>query len=208
MKIYKYLDPKSTSALMSDRTITRHITKYFETAKAASKERLSLAQSRIHISYDLWTSPNHKAMIAIVAHWMMEDYDMKSALLAIREVHREHSGENIANVVYSVMKEYDIHSKFGYFVGDNATNNNTSIEFLDQLMRDDGYEGFEPVKRRLRCFAHEMQIAVKGLLFGPNVKELEEYPATVGITEEEKHEYARKKWRAFGAIGKLHNIIK
>ena len=53
-----------------------------------------------------------------------------------------------------------------------------------------------------------MQIAVKGLLFGPNVKELEEYPVTVGITEEEKHEYARKKWRAFGAIGKLHNIIK
>ena len=133
---------------------------------------------------------------------------MKSALLAIREVHEEHSGENIVNVVYPVMKEYDIHSKFGYFVGDNATNNNTSIEFLDQLMRDDGYEGFEPVKRRLRCFAHEMQIAVKGLLFGPNVKELEEYPATVGITEEEKHEYARKKWRAFGAVGKLHNVIK
>ena len=138
----------------------------------------------------------------------MEDYDMKSALLAIREVHEEHSGENIVNVVYQVMKEYDIHSKFGYFVGDNATNNNTSIEFLDQLMWDDGYERFEPVKWRLRCFAHEMQIAVKGLLFGPNVKELEEYPVTVGITEEEKHEYARKKWRAFGAIGKLHNIIK
>jgi len=112
-------------------------------------------------------------MIAIVAHWTAEDYDVKSALLAIREVHREHSSKNITNVVYPVMKEYDMHSKFGYFVGDNATNNNTSIEFLDELMRDDGYGGFEPVKRRLRCFAHETQIAVKGLLFGPNVKELE-----------------------------------
>jgi hypothetical protein len=147
-------------------------------------------------------------MIAIVAHWTAENYEVKSALLAIREVHGEHSGENIANVAYAVMKEYNIHSRFGYFVGDNATNNNTSIEFLDQLMQDDGYEGFEPVKRRLRCFAHEMQIAVKGLLFGPNVKELEEYPATVGITEEEKREYAKKKWRAFGAVGKVHNSIK
>ena len=53
-----------------------------------------------------------------------------------------------------------------------------------------------------------MQIAIKGLLFGPKVKELEEYPATVGVTDEEKHEYARKKWRSFGAVGKLHNVVK
>ena len=53
-----------------------------------------------------------------------------------------------------------------------------------------------------------MQITVKGLLFSLNMKELEEYPVTVRITEEEKREYARKKWRAFGVIGKLHNIIK
>ena len=207
-KIFEYLDPRSTNALMAAITTRRDITKYFETAKATIKERLSLARSRIHISYDLWTSPNHKAMIAIVAHWTAEGYEVKSALLAIRDVHGEHSGENIAKVVYPVMKEYDIHSRFGYFVGDNASNNNTSVEWLDQLMRDDGYEGFEPVKRRLRCFAHEMQLATKALLFGPNVKELDEYPATAGVTEEEKREYAKKKWRAFGAVGKVHNNIK
>ncbi|TMI77394.1 MAG: hypothetical protein E6H10_19115 [Bacteroidetes bacterium] len=194
-KIFEYLDPRSKNALMSAKTTCRDITKYFETAKVTINERLSLARSRIHISYDLWTSPNHKAMIAIVAHWTAEDYKVKTALLAIREVHGEHTGENIANVVYSVMKEYDIHTRFGYYVGDNATNNDTSLDFLDHHLRDDGYDGFEPEKRRLRCFAHEMQIAVKGLLFGPKVKELEEYPATTGVTEEEKREYAKKKWR-------------
>ena len=53
-----------------------------------------------------------------------------------------------------------------------------------------------------------MQLATKALLFGPNIKELEEYPAMVGVTEEEKREYAKKKWRSFGAIGKLHNVVK
>ena len=207
-KIFEYLDPRSTNALMSEKTIRCDIKKYFETAKATIKKHLSLARSRIYISYDLWTSPNHKAMIAIVAHWTAEDYEVKSALLMIKEVYGEHSNENIANVVYSVMKEYDFDCSFSYFVGDNALNNNTSIEWLDQLMRDDGYEGFEPEKRRLRCFAHEMQIATKGLLFGPNVKELEEYPATADVTEEEKREYVKKKWRAFGAVGKLHNVVK
>ena len=81
-------------------------------------------------------------MIAIVAHWMAEDYEVKSALLAIREVHGEYTGKNIMDVVYPVMKE------------------------------------------------------------------LVEYPAMVGITEEEKHEYVTKKWRSFGAVGKLHNIVK
>ena len=82
-KIFEYLDPRSTNALMSRMTTYRNITKYFETAKVTIKERLSLARSRIHISYDLWTSLNHKAMIAIVAHWTAEDYKVKSALLAI-----------------------------------------------------------------------------------------------------------------------------
>jgi len=192
---------------MSPQTTSRDIAKYFETAKVTIKERLSLAQSRIHISYDLWTSPNHKAMIAIVAHWTAEDYEVKTTLLVIREVHREHTGENIANVVYPVMKEYDIHTRFGYYVGDNATND-TSLDYLDQHLCNEGYNGFEPEKCRLRCFTHEMQIAVKGLLFGPKVKELEEYPVATGVTEEEKWEYAKKKWRSFGAVGKLHNVVK
>ena len=53
-----------------------------------------------------------------------------------------------------------------------------------------------------------MQIAVKGLLFGLNVKKLEEFSATATATEEEKSEYTKKKWRSFDAIGKLHNIVK
>ena len=83
-------------------------------------------------------------MIAIVAHWMAKDYEVKSALLAIREVHGEHIGQNIMDVVYPIMKEYDSHTRFGYYVGDNATNNNTSVEWLDQYLHDEGYDGFDP----------------------------------------------------------------
>lgn len=39
------------------------------------------------------------------------------------------------------------------------------------------------------------------------MKELEEYPVIAYVTEEEKHKYMKKKWRAFEAIGKLHNEI-
>ena len=58
-----------------------------------------------------------------------------------------------------------------------------SLRFLDEHLRDDGYNEFDVDQHRLRCFAHEMQLATEALLFGPNVKELEEYPATVGVTD-------------------------
>src|SRR5216117_179757 len=143
-KIFEYLNPRSTKGLMSKKTTRSDIIKYFETTKATVMEHLSLARSRIHLSYNHWTS---------------EDYKVKAMLLAIREIHGEHTGENIANVVYPVLKEYNIHDRFGYYVGDNATNNDTSVEWLNQLLRDEEYDGFEPDRRRLRCFAHEMQIA-------------------------------------------------
>jgi len=53
-----------------------------------------------------------------------------------------------------------------------------------------------------------MQLATKALLFDLNMKELEEYPMTADVTEEEKREYAKKKWRSFGAVGRLHNVVK
>lgn len=81
-------------------------------------------------------------MIMVVDHWTGEDYKIETALLIIREVHEKYIDNNIADVAYSVMKEYRIEDKFGYFVGDNVSNNNTFIESLDQLMRDDDYEGF------------------------------------------------------------------
>jgi hypothetical protein len=40
------------------------------------------------------------------------------------------------------------------------------------------------------------------------VKELEIYEAIVDVSDEEKVEWMKVKWRAFGAIGKLHNIVK
>ena len=55
----------------------------------------------------------------------------------------------------------------GYFMMDNADNNDTAIDSLSLRIQDDGREGFEAEERRLRCFAHTINLAVKALLFGP-----------------------------------------
>jgi len=113
-KIFEYLNPRSTKGLMSKKTIRSDVIKYFETTKA---------------------------MITIVAHWTLKDYKVKTMLLAIREIHEEYTGENIANVVYPVLNEYNIHDRFGYYV---ATNNDTSLEWLNQHLHNEGNKQFNP----------------------------------------------------------------
>jgi hypothetical protein len=47
---------------------------------------------------------------------------------------------------------------------------------------------------------------VKRLLFEPKVSELE--GENGNLTLEQKVEWMKTKWRVFGGLGKLHNVIK
>src|SRR5579859_4422054 len=207
-RLLEYLDPRSVKALTTANTLRADCIRYFEIAKNTIINILSSAMSRIHLTWDLWTSPNFKAMIAITTHWTDKNWKVQSTLIAIREIEGDHDGENISQIIHAVIKEFEIVDRIGYFTGDNASNNDTAMKCLNRRILEEGGVGFDVGERRLRCFAHDMKIAVKGLLFGPKVKELETYEATADVSDEEKAEWMKAKWRAFGAIGKLHNIVK
>ena len=207
-RLVEILDPRSVRGLMSANTVKADILRFFQNAKATVIQTLSTAKSNIHYSFDLWTSPNYKAVLAIIEHWTGDDYEVHTALLAIRELHGQHSDRNIALIVFDVAKKFDFINRIGYFVGDNATNNDTAVKWLNAQIIESGGKGFDIEDRRLRCFAHELQIAVKGLLFGPKIAELDEYESMDDLSDDQKADLMRTKWRSFGAIGKLHNIVK
>jgi hypothetical protein len=54
-------------------TIRNWILKLFENQSLVIKAKLAKARSKVHISFDGWTAPNHRAFIGIVAHWLDED---------------------------------------------------------------------------------------------------------------------------------------
>jgi hypothetical protein len=127
-------------------------------------------------------------MIAIMAHWTDENWKVQSTLIAIREIEGDHNSENISEIVYSVLQEFNIVDKFGYFTGDNASNNDTTLKWLNERIWNERGIGFDVYDHRLRCFAHDMQIAVKGLLFEPKTNELETYQAMTNVTDIAKAE--------------------
>jgi hypothetical protein len=112
-------------------TIRRWILDLYEMKKASLKAKLhDEAIGQIHILFDLWTSLNSLALMAVVAHFTDKDYRVQTRLLALRCLYGEHSGENQAELLADVLKDYELTDKIGYFVTDNASNNNTTINIL------------------------------------------------------------------------------
>jgi hypothetical protein len=126
------------------------------------KEALLKARSRINLSFDAWSSPNHLSLLGIVAYWIDEKYELKTTLLALRPVEGHH-GYQAAEVIAPVIKSFRIENNVGAFQMDNASNNDIAMSALAASLPS---AGIDPQESRLRCFGHIVNLVVKALLYG------------------------------------------
>jgi hypothetical protein len=181
----------------------------FKQRKKDIKRQLQESKSSIHLSFNLWTSPNHFTIVGIIAHFMNIQYKIESVLLGLRRLYNSHSGENVAGAIVSVIDKYEIAENIEYMMLDNTSLNDTCVEeILRQLDINDTKE-----QRRLRCLGHIINLTAKTFLFGLNANAFERKMINSEKIEFEnkkkceKEEEKLRKWRAKGFIGKLHNII-
>ena len=66
----------------------------YEKEKKEIEKSLPQARSLIHYTMNLWTSPNHIALLGIVAHFADSNGCLNRILLALQEIEGVHSGEN------------------------------------------------------------------------------------------------------------------
>ena len=66
---------------------------------------LQKAQTKIHISLDIWTSTNNKAIMGITTVYIREDSELEHTVLAMKEIKGNHKGENLAPIVMEVIKD-------------------------------------------------------------------------------------------------------
>ena len=119
----------------------------------------------IHFSFDLWSSTNHMALLGIVGHWTSSDGAARQGLLSLQRVNGAHSGENQCSALWKVLETYDIFSKIDYFVLDNASNNDTAMQHLQEHLVQRKVP-FNQKERRFRCFGHILNLVVKAFLYG------------------------------------------
>jgi hypothetical protein len=99
----QYDNPLAQEIALGRVTLSGELAKLFESKKADIRKGLDEALTSIHISFDLWTSPNHLAFIAIFAHFLNQAGQYQCRLLAFRRQFGTHSGENIAQTLEDVV---------------------------------------------------------------------------------------------------------
>src|SRR5947209_9522739 len=126
---------------------------------------LRAARSNIHISFDLWTSPNCYAIMAIVAHYIDSSGARKVSLIALRHLDGEHTGENMAALLLKVFREYKIGGHIGFFILDNAAANDTCVDLVLQKLYPQ-MSTKQRLRRRLRCLGHVINLSAQAFLLG------------------------------------------
>jgi len=168
-------------------------------------DELHSARSKIHLSFDLWSSPNALSLCGVVAHYLTADLQSRAILIGLERVKGAHSGENIAEAILRIIIEFGIAEKVGYFQGDNVGKNDT----CDQAILDEISPFSSVAHRQLRCYGHVINLAAKAFLFGHNPDAFElEIENLEKLKLEIRHERELlTQWRKRGSVGKLHNIV-
>ena len=128
--------------------------------------------SSIHISSDLWSSPNRHSLLGVTAQWVDVKCELQTALLALPECRYTHSGEHQARLLLQVLDTYSIASKIGWHTGDNATSNDTTLQHLESLLHAKGIT-FSAKQRRVRCIAHIINLSLQAFLLASSKEALE-----------------------------------
>lgn len=182
-------------------TIRNWILQEFKTRQKELVTALQTSKSMVHFSFDLWTSPNYQSILGIVGHYLSARGKNITILLGLRRLMGAHLGANMAEQVIRIIKDYDLIKKMGYFVLDNATNNDTCLEeVFNELCPE------VQVKHcRFCCLGHVINLTAQAFLYGENAEAFISEVESENVRTNEAEEL--KIWRKKRPIGKLHNVV-
>ncbi|KAG6997275.1 putative AC transposase [Fusarium oxysporum f. sp. conglutinans] len=172
--------------------------------KAAVKEELDNAVTQIHLSFDLWTSPNRLAFISIFGHFIDRRHLYQSRLLAFKRQIGSHASENIAYTIRNVIRDWGIDCKLGVSICDNAASNDVCLRNL-YTTPDASITRADTEARRMRCFGHILNLVAQAF-YGDDAASFELQSEAYDMLERVEEDL--EHWRAKGPVGKLHNIVK
>jgi hypothetical protein len=123
-------------AIPSSTTLARDVHRVYEHAKARMATFLQVSHLTLHqtlnLTYqeydgslsfatDCWTSPNHRAFMAVTVHFVAEN-EPKCVILDVREVAKSHTGDNLSTEFHEILEEFGIESKVSSYIYQELTN--------------------------------------------------------------------------------------
>jgi hypothetical protein len=153
-------------------TLTSRIAAEFELDRQKLIQELAISCQTIALLLDRWTSNNNVPILAVIGHWLTEDFVYKEALLEFTEVEGVKSRENIGGILLELLHELDIEYKLLSITGDSTSNNKTLIDEVntglhERLPTTDilaNTPRFYSQSSYIRCIAYVLNRIVKKIL--------------------------------------------
>ncbi|CEJ62526.1 hypothetical protein PMG11_11023 [Penicillium brasilianum] len=101
--------------------------------------------------------------MAITGYFIDLNWDYREFLLGFEPLEGTHSGENLCSVLLKRLQDYNITHRILAITTDNASNNQTLIDRLNDEIETLAEVTGAPVVR-VPCIAHVIQLSLKGLL--------------------------------------------
>ncbi|CAB5351658.1 unnamed protein product [Rhizophagus irregularis] len=144
-------------------TIKSDILKLYKSYHINIQNILQNTPGKISFALDAWTSPNVIGFLGITGHYIDADWNIKDILVDFVNLSGSHSGENMANMFVTCLKEKKILTKILAIAADNAANNNTFLKSLEQTCVEN-HIAFHHKENHVRCIAHIMNLTVQEIL--------------------------------------------
>jgi hypothetical protein len=114
-------------------------------------------------------------MLGVIGHWLTSDFQYRERVLEFTEIHGIHSGENMAEVLQTLLTELRIEHKLLTITADNATNNECLLSELylnltEKFQATNGAPSdtsalrFQGADSYMRCTAHVLNLIVRDIL--------------------------------------------
>lgn len=120
---------------------------------------LESVEGKVSFTFDTWTSGAQDPYLSVTGHYITapkdrpQDWELKSEQLAFTHFEGNHSGANMANVLFRTIDRFNLRSKVknqfssshfcltlllqvGWFTADNASNNGVAVREFSKLLHD------------------------------------------------------------------------
>ena len=184
------------------------------------RKKLQSSVWELHLSADVWSAPNHKAFLGTCVQFVEGDKkETRQALLALSKLPGidgpgSHGGAEQWKLLQSMLEDYNIWDKIGYFTGDNHGSNDVLCVALGNFLEEKKGIMWQPKRHRIRCHGHVINLIVQAFLFMDSkaavdaackqIEELDKASYDVDMIQAWKT-HRDLGWCEMEALGKVHN---
>lgn len=130
----------------------------FDFLQTKVKSLLANNDSKISLTIDSWTSIANRSYCGITCHFIDTNWNLTSFVLDFKAMSGQHSGQDIAQMVYDTLKDYRVENRIQGITTDNASANFKFVEHLEVLI---GIDNFNSKDCHFVCFAHVINLAAQ-----------------------------------------------